>query len=1333
MSMRTKEFRLVLTILLVLLGMQAKAEDRVVIQSATITAGEEFTLPIELVNEFQYKGFQMDIELPDGISPVYNKRGKIVPEKTDRLEDSHSFSYNEVGNVVKLVCTSMSGDVTWGNSGTLFSIQLKADDNLQGGTYDIKVTGIKFTDEDNTGHTFADVMATFTILDICTYTFVANGETLASGQLMPGENLDAPEAPAKTGYTFKGWSPAFTGTMPANSVTYKAVYEPNPYKVTWVIDGTQFTETINCDAKIGTPNVPAKEGYTFTGWTPEVPATMPAEDMTFTAQFAINSYWVTFMAEGIEVSKTEMAYGSPIVAPNAPSLPGKSFLYWSPDVLATVPAYDVIFKAVYGEAVLDTVYTSNMTVNAGETFSLPVGLINVNTFVGFQMDIVLPQGITPVLTQKGKLVIAKTDRLEDSHNFSFNYLAEDNTVKLVCTSMASDELYGNTGELFTIDLQAAEDIDAGNYDIILANVRFSTSSSAIGGAQPFNLANAKATITVTDEGRIERLQALLADQIAAANALLDSAKIYGEIRTQINAAIQQYINAADVNTLEEAVSLMQQLLDNANDYIQMYFQLSAALERLNGMLVDNGVRDPEILKNAQNYYNTIIAGFNAETLNYESALRAIELINSYISQLNKVALTINVEQAGTLANLISQQVDDYSGIVSLTVTGFLNSNDLSAIRILKDNLVTLNLEETNLTTIGYEALCSMVALKTIILPKNLNTIGEFAFNYCALENITFPASLRTISNYAFYYCFALKNVELPEGVTSLGYCSFGQCEQLKEVVLPSSITKVDRSFLYSNQITKITCKAVVPPYTDGNLMGGNEYLCTLEVPVISVQSYIDNYYWSMFNIVGGSYYGDNMMITSDITFNSNDSILQTLKPSINVTRADNNWNSSYGALSVVGTNTLSLTGYEMFFDAYMAQSEKYRGNYSRYSATLINQAPMRADNVAVKLRLNAYQWYFVCLPFDVKVSTITPDRDTQFVIYKYDGKRRGDGDMANTWVKMTADSTLHAGIGYIWQTASAYVENMGEYYDITFSVKALNNSNKNNIFRNGDVQVKLSEYASELPHNRSWNLVGNPYPAYFNSRAMDINAPFTVWSVNNQNYEAFSPVDDHYVFAPGEAFFIQRPMDQATIPFLAAGRQNNAYQTDSVFFNNARQSVMPAKRSVFNLLLQLDNKTVDRTRVVINEEAILGYESDKDAAKFEAMSKVSQLYTLEGGQRYAINERPADRGQMQLGAEFAMKATYTLVLETTVDEKVYLVDRLTGAEVLLNENGYTFDAEAGIANDRFMVRIATDETTGIKTIDSLNSEGTYYDLRGVRVEKPHKGLYINNGKKTVVK
>jgi len=69
----------------------------------------------------------------------------------------------------------------------------------------------------------------------------------------------------------------------------------------------------------------------------------------------------------------------------------------------------------------------------------------------------------------------------------------------------------------------------------------------------------------------------------------------------------------------------------------------------------------------------------------------------------------------------------------------------------------------------------------------------------------------------------------------------------------------------------------------------------------------------------------------------------------------------------------------------------------------------------------------------------------------------------------------------------------------------------------------------------------------------------------------------------------------------------------------------------------------------------------------------------------------------------------------------------------MTEDGYTFEAEAGIANGRFLVRVDSDEVTGIRSIDNSESEDAYYDLRGVRVQKPHKGLYINNGKKTVVK
>lgn len=64
--------------------------------------------------------------------------------------------------------------------------------------------------------------------------------------------------------------------------------------------------------------------------------------------------------------------------------------------------------------------------------------------------------------------------------------------------------------------------------------------------------------------------------------------------------------------------------------------------------------------------------------------------------------------------------------------------------------------------------------------------------------------------------------------------------------------------------------------------------------------------------------------------------------------------------------------------------------------------------------------------------------------------------------------------------------------------------------------------------------------------------------------------------------------------------------------------------------------------------------------------------------------------------------------------------------------GYLIVSEsAGSAKQNF---IAFEETTGVKAIEVIsNADNAIYNLQGVRVAKPQKGIYVKNGKKYVVK
>ena len=120
------------------------------------------------------------------------------------------------------------------------------------------------------------------------------------------EEVEVKADPTKEGYTFAGWTSAEVKvvngkfTMPAKDVTLKAKWEANIYKVTYDLDGGEWTEATNefpykYKATVEVvKTVPTREGYKFSGWRSEEVTiendafTMPAKDVVLKAVWEAN-------------------------------------------------------------------------------------------------------------------------------------------------------------------------------------------------------------------------------------------------------------------------------------------------------------------------------------------------------------------------------------------------------------------------------------------------------------------------------------------------------------------------------------------------------------------------------------------------------------------------------------------------------------------------------------------------------------------------------------------------------------------------------------------------------------------------------------------------------------------------------------------------------------------------------------------------------------------------------------------------------------------------------------------------------------------------------------
>lgn len=175
---------------------------------------------------------------------------------------------------------------------------LRETSNLQG-TTDTKATAeiknfahfthkASATDSGNIAPDGSLVLKVYYTRDKYNVTFESNGGTLENGevnQILKYEGSAVAPVFTRTGYTFIGWDKTIPESV-YEDITVTAQWKANRYTLTLIYGNGQPTEIIakDCDSKLEIPN-PERAGYDFIGWDKTIPDTMPAENITRTAQW----------------------------------------------------------------------------------------------------------------------------------------------------------------------------------------------------------------------------------------------------------------------------------------------------------------------------------------------------------------------------------------------------------------------------------------------------------------------------------------------------------------------------------------------------------------------------------------------------------------------------------------------------------------------------------------------------------------------------------------------------------------------------------------------------------------------------------------------------------------------------------------------------------------------------------------------------------------------------------------------------------------------------------------------------------------------------------------
>ena len=197
-------------------------------------------------------------------------------------------------------------------------------------------------------------------------------------------------------------------------------------------------------------------------------------------------------------------------------------------------------------------------------------------------------------------------------------------------------------------------------------------------------------------------------------------------------------------------------------------------------------------------------------------------------------------------------IDIPSSVTTIGKSVFAKCLALTSIKVQIENTKYDSREDCN-AIIETASNTLVVGCKSSVIPNNVTTIGEEAFDKCeGLTSIIIPNSVTSIESEAFDGCLNLTSLSLGENVKSIGENAFNQCSALTSVSIPNSVTTIGRrAFDDDANLNSIYSYIESPTSSTGSSFDISNYInATLYVPYGTKEKYLATDGWKNFtNIV----------------------------------------------------------------------------------------------------------------------------------------------------------------------------------------------------------------------------------------------------------------------------------------------------------------------------------------------------------------------------------------------------------------------------------------------------------------------------------------------------